>query len=205
MYLASFCFSAIHVDLAKVLTGQWYINSTIFPNASPSSESATLSMVFAPDTTNPSILRGVLTPPFNHIESLVITFTGQGVFVVNDGATDVRLGEFEFFATLMPHVTAVGQWRTASVFSANVVSQTSLHLSIIDENATSFFVFSKDSPKLQKTFLEKHLLLVLAVGVFLFRIVRTEFKTRSRQLKQKAESEAQTARFEKEQADGQDS
>lgn len=200
--LAALCFSATHVDLAAVLAGDWHVNFTVFPNASPSSESDNFSIIFIPDATKPSVLHGTLIPPFNALESIVITFVGRGVFVANDGASDDRLGEFEFFATLMPHLTAVGQWRANAVFSANFISETSLHLTIAENNATTFFVFSKESQKLQRTFWEKHMLLILAGVIFLFRFVKSELRTRAKQLKQKAESEAETARFEREQATG---
>jgi hypothetical protein len=198
-FFHSLALSATHIDIAQLLIGTWYINSTIFPNQStiPLTQSSILKF-----GGSFPVLRGNFSSPFNSINSIVLTFTGKGIFVANDGDSDQKLGEFEFFDTLMPHLTAVGQWKTDSIFSANVISPDSLHLSIVRKESSAFFVFSKDVPKQEKSFFERHMLLFLTGVLFLIRYAKGEFDRREKQLRAQRISQAETARFEKMQEEG---
>jgi hypothetical protein len=194
--------AATFVDLSKLLIGTWHVNLTAFAANSTSPQNSSFILIVN-STRKKSVLRGTLMPPRDSLASVTLSFLGRGVFVANDGDSDAKLGEFEFFHSLIPHMTAVGQWRDTSVFSAEVITPESLHLAIANHATleSQFFMLSKEGEMKKRGWFERHPLLVLGAGLVVIRLIRREFRIRREQLAQRKTTQADLARFQKETTD----
>jgi hypothetical protein len=195
--------AATFVDLSKLLLGKWHVNSTTFAANSTSPQSSSFTLIIN-STSEKSVLRGTLAPPRDSLASVILSFLGRGFFVANDGDSDAKLGDFEFFHSLIPHMTAVGQWRHDSVFSAEVIRPESLHLAIANHVTleSHFFMLSNEEEAKKSIWFERNPLIVVGAGLIVLRLIRREFRIRREQLTQKKRAEADLARLQKESRDG---
>ncbi|OHT01679.1 hypothetical protein TRFO_31419 [Tritrichomonas foetus] len=114
--------------------------------------------------------------------------------------TNEKIAEFEFFHPLFPHITATGIWKNNSIYVAELISFTSMSLSIFDKETktTTVLTFSKDVFRGPKSFLEANFTLIASIGLIMFHFLRSEYKKREAALKIKKQNEEDMKKFEEE-------
>lgn len=196
--LVSAVAGSAHLDLAKIIQGSWVVESWSYQGNSSAAVRANKTIAFDQTDTR-LLLKGVVLEDGYEFS---LNFRNKGVFVMTS-ATDGKVAEFEFFATMFPHLTATGAWLSDSTFTAEMIASTSAHLSIFNRTSgdTKYFLFSKEVDRTPKSYLEKNAVMLLSFGFIAFKVVRREFAKRQLELEMKKRAEEEMKRLEEEEED----
>ncbi|KAH0792826.1 hypothetical protein GPJ56_003236 [Histomonas meleagridis] len=123
-------------------------------------------------------------------------FTGNAIFEFTERDSSEKIAEFEFYSKLFPHLNAVGKWKEDSTYSAEFISQNSIHLSIFNRtNQDSYYyTFSKEVHQLSA--LEKKIPMILTAGMVIVKLLISEFRKRKAAIQRQIQSEKETKEFE---------
>ena len=184
-----------HLDLAKMIQGSWVVESWSYQGNSSAALLANKTITFDQTDTR-LVLKGIVLEDGYEFS---LNFRNKGVFVMTS-ATDGKIAEFEFFATMFPHLTATGAWLNDCTFTAEMIASTSAHLSIFNRTSGSaeYFLFSKEVDRTPKSYLEKNAVMLLSFGFIGFKVVRREFAKRQLELEMKKRAEEEMKRLEEE-------
>lgn len=191
--LIFFTTARTHVHVSKILLGNWTVDHNIIHSDSNElqTNSFNISFLKLDDTT-------LITKSSCKNDTVYkLIFHEGGVFDIVDDNTSDEIAEIEFFHPLFPHASANGCWKRDSIFVGELISDTSMSLSIFNQNSkiTNIYSFSKDINRGPESFFEANFTLIVTILIIGFRFILREFKKRKAELELKKQSENDMKKF----------
>ena len=130
----------------------------------------------------------------------ILNFHNKGYFELHNSESNEKIAEFEFFHPLFPHITASGNWKNNSIYVAELVSFTSMSLSIFnkEDKSTTVYTFSKDIYRGEQSFFEKNFPMIATIAVVALHFLSSEYKKRQAAIKIKQQTEEEMKKLNKE-------
>lgn len=196
LLLARACAAEAYTNLFNVVKGSWTIDVSSFqPGSKEKIEKSAYLVINA--TNKPQVLQGLYKCDDNIFE-FTLSFSSKGVFVMHSLENE-KIAEFEFIITMMPHMTSVGTWKQDAVYSAEIVSTTSMHLSIMNHDGTSsYLMFSKEIDRTPKSWFEQNLITFITTAFVIGKVAKREWNKHSAELLLKKKEAEEMKKLEEE-------
>ena len=182
-----------HVHVTKMLLGNWIVEHTFINSEKNESILNTFNVSFtnSDDTTLIAHSTRKDDPEYR------LVFHEGGVFELYKDNSDDEIAEFEFFHQLFPHASASGSWDHDSIFIGELISDTSMSLSIFNKNSktTNIFSFSKDIVRDPPSFFEANFTLIATLSFIGIKFIMREFRKRKAEIELKKQSDIDMKKY----------
>jgi hypothetical protein len=160
-----------HAEVREILLGNWSVSSEV-----PSGE----SFLAVPESFHLRIL-----PPSDVSQIILMTYNtpiatepllnltaifapnSKGTFVLHEELRPIA--EFDFSPILPPHISSFGDWNQTLTFSALMITNRWMQLTLFEKegNRWTVFNFQKEVGDGQPNFFEKHFQMIVMIVVFI--------------------------------------
>lgn len=178
-----------HLHVNEILIGNWTVNKLKVQNKSQNPSEEIVNLEFIKHKENQI---GIML----NNEYLTIIFESKGFFEIFDQSGN-KIAEMDFSHPLFPHATSSGMWNKSSTFIAELISTSSMKLSLFNSQTkdTCVFLFSKIVLQHPKSFIEKNFTMIATLVVIGIHFLKSEYKKRRNALELQHQNETDMRKF----------